>query len=92
MLWARRALAWPGCELLFVGSLRFVALLFAHSNDLRQHWSSLHWEDQLFFDHDGYFSHAGLPNATAAAVALGIAQVKLFWRHHIKDYATVASA
>jgi hypothetical protein len=58
MLWTRRGLAWPGCELLFVGSLLFVALLFAHSDDLRRHWSSLHWEDQLFFDHDRTTIHS----------------------------------
>ena len=58
MLWTRRSLAWPGCELLFVGSLLFVALLFAHSDDLRRDWSSLHWEDQRFFDHDRTTIHA----------------------------------
>jgi 4-amino-4-deoxy-L-arabinose transferase-like glycosyltransferase len=49
------------------------------------------FDDRLFIRY-GYFSHAGLSIATAAAVALAVAQVKSFWRHRIKDYATVASA
>lgn len=57
-LWTRRSLQWPGCELLFVGSVLFVALVLAHNGNLQRHWSTSHWEDQLFFDHNRATIHS----------------------------------
>ncbi len=58
MPWIRRGLGWPGSEWLCVGSVLFVALALVHYDDLQRHWSSYHWEDQLFFEHNRAMIHS----------------------------------
>jgi hypothetical protein len=42
----------PSIELLLITLVLSSALWTVHGARIQQHWSQLHWEDQLFFEHD----------------------------------------
>lgn len=57
MYWIRRSLAWPGGELVFVCSVLFVVIAIVHYDRIQQNWSTVHWEDPLFFEHNRQTIH-----------------------------------
>lgn len=57
MHWIRRGLAWPGGEIVFVCSVLFVVIAIVHYDRIQQNWSTVHWEDPLFFDHNRQAIH-----------------------------------
>ncbi len=46
-----------GPSLFLLGPLLISLIIVVHGERIQQHWSTYHWEDQLFFDHDHRFIH-----------------------------------
>lgn len=53
-----RRCSWPfACPLFLFGPLLILLIIVVHGERIQQNWSTYHWEDQLFFDHDHRFIH-----------------------------------